>query len=389
MALHSARYNGVAAQSILDRYALSALTAQQWFSNAAANYWAFTLQNNATDGTQLWLYDARARSSADSYPDGTGNPGGNPTPIIGGAGGPVPLNQFALISNSFAEVNTNVTIDVTAPAAIVQGNLLVAFIQTGNNDQKAVNPPSDAWTLLAGVNGSSQYPCLTIWGAIATGSEPGTYTWTLTGGVTSAINVAMAQFSGNATGSFIDAGLAQAFATPVDSFTAQGITTTQPGDLVIGIWGCNLTPGATFTIAPGFTPLTPRAGYAFQYVWGFATFPQGNTGDQAATNTTPTGYSAGLVSFKAGASGSAPGQTIQRPLQSLQAVLPGLMTVSFGPNPLAIPGLVKWLPPSCFYDWVREAPIVVVQPQQSFSLAGIAPEKAAWADMTWLSIGQT
>ena len=386
MPLHSARYNGVTAQSILDRYALAELTGQQWFSNAAPQYWAFTLSNNATDGTQLWVYDARARSSANAYPDGTINPLGNTNPIIGGGGNTPPLNSFALVSNSFGETNTAAFITFSAPASIVAGNVLVALIQTGNNPYTAVNPPSADWQLMASISGTSLTPCLTIWTKIATGSEPGTYTWTLSGGVTSAINGAMAQFTGNDQGNFADSGLAEFNPSVTGSYVANGITTTQPKDLVVGVWGC-VDPGTgTITVPPGFTALTPRTGYAFKYSWGYATFPQGPTGDQTATQTDPTPYSAGMVAIKAGKQGNTSGQTVQVPTQSQTPVLPGLFTMSYSTSPLILPGLINWLPPVCFYDWAREAALAIVQPGQAYSLAGISPEKAAWSSITWLAI---
>lgn len=386
MPLHSARYNGVTAQSILDRYALAELTGQQWFSNATAQYWAFTLFNNATDGTMLWVYDARARSSATAYPDGTINPLGNTNPIIGGGGNTPPLNAFALVSTSHAEVNTNITITVNAPASIVAGNALVALVQTGNNSHKAVVAPSDAWQLLAYVDGTTVTPCLTIWALLAGASEPGTYIWTLTGGITSAINVGMAQFTGNLQGNFADSGLAEFYPTPTPNFLANGITTTQPADLVVGVWGC-VDPGTgVLAVPPGFTPIFNQAGYAFKYTWGYATFPQGATGDQTATTTAPTAYSAGLVAIKAGKQGNTSGQTVQVPTQSQTPVLPGLFTMSYSASPLILPGLINWLPPACFYDWAREAALAIVQPGQAYSLAGISPEKAAWGSVTWLSI---
>lgn len=387
MPLHSARYNGVTAQSILDRYALSELTAQQWFTNAAPQYWAFTLSNNATDGTQLWIYDARARSVGAGFPSGTINPNGNTNPIIGGGGNTPPLNQFALVSNSFGEINTSPFITFSAPASISAGNVLVALIQTGDNPYKAVNPPSADWQLMAFVIGTSLTPCLTIWAKLATGSEPGTYTWTLSSGITSAINGAIAQFTGNDTGNFADSGLAEFYGPPTANYVANGITTTQPGDLVVGVWGC-VDPGTgAITIPPGFTAITPRTGYAFKYAWGYATFPQGATGDQTATQSDPIGYSAGLVAIKAGKQGNTSGQTVQVPTQSQTPVLPGLFTMSYSPSPLILPGLINWLPPACDYDWAREAALAIVQPGQAYSLAGISPEEAAWASVTWLAIG--
>lgn len=389
MSLHSARYNGVAAQSILDRYALSALTAQQWFTSDDPQYWAFTLQNNATDGTQLWLYDARVRSSADSYPAGTGNPSGNPNPVVGGGGGGVTFNQFALVSELPTTVNTADHIDAAPPINLVEGNLLVAMIQCGNNPTKVVEPLEPGWVLICGVNGNAGFPMLAIFARIITASEPVAYTFLLTGGVTSAINADLVQFSGNTTGNAGDGGLCQGNVSNTNDMVAPGITTTQPGDLVVGAWGC-VDPGTgTITVPPGFNSLPAYAGYAFKWRMGWATFPQGPTGDQTANNTFATSWSAGLAAFRAGAPGSAPAQTLQKPIQSLQAVLPGLLQLNFGPDALALPGLVKWLPPQCFYDWAREAPIAVVQPQQSYSLAGISPEKAAWCDVTWLAIGQT
>lgn len=386
MPLHSARYNGVTAQSILDRYALAELTGQQWFSNATAQFWAFTLFNNATDGTMLWIYDARARSSGSAYPDGTINPLGNTNPIIGGGGNTPPLNAFAPVSNSFNETNTAAFLDVPAPASITAGNILVALIQVGTVPYKAVNPPSADWQLMAQIDGTSITPGLTIWAKLATGSEPGTYTWTLSGGITSAINGAIVQFTGNDQGNYFDSGLADFDPSPTLLFLANGITTTQPNDLVIGIWGCDLNPGGLLAVAPGFTALTPRNGYAFRYVWGYATFPQGPTGDQTASNTAAIGYSAGLVAIKAGKQGNTSGQTVQVPTQSQTPVLPGLFTMSYSTSPLILPGLINWLPPVCFYDWAREAALAIVQPGQAYSLAGISPEQAAWGSVTWLAI---
>ena len=79
------KYKGAVVQQTLDWYARIAQSAQQWFSSSTPAYWAFTLKNNANDGSSLWVYDAAVVSGA-AFPAGTGNPGGNPNAPAGASG---------------------------------------------------------------------------------------------------------------------------------------------------------------------------------------------------------------------------------------------------------------------------------------------------------------
>lgn len=380
------RYTGSVTQSILDYYAKSALSAQQWFSSADPAYWAFVLINNATDGTSLWVYDARASSqSANAYPAGTGNPGGNPNAQPGLAPGSGVATTWQLVSQSSNDSGSADTLVVPAPAALVPGNVLILGMFGTTLSAADFIPPDNTWLPGGAVSGNGASPGLASFAHIVTGSEPSNYT-VGSNGVTCQLGARITQFSGSVQPALIDGALGQVSLVNGTQLVAPGVFSAFPNDLVYCQWCVQDGPFDSFSLPPGFTDLgfLDPANHSMHdgYIPGV---PAGAIGPFTATNDT-TPWSALTTVFRAGFPGIAPGQTLSQPVNPLQPVLPGLLTLNFSTNPLGLFGPTEWVPPDYPFTWDREAPIAVIPPGWNFNLAGISPSKAAWGSITWLAL---
>jgi hypothetical protein len=380
------RYRGTVTQSILDWYAGRAQTAQQWFSNAAAQYWAFTLSNNSADGTRLWVYDAETVSGA-AFPAGTGNPSGNPSPIVGYQGSTIGIpSSYALINEAHQTINNAASIVITSPGSIVAGNLLLTYISSQNIAAGTVVPPDSTWILLKGINGTAINAMMTLWAKIAGASEPASYTWTLSGSPSVAIDADFYQFSGNANPGILDTSNIAFSAVSAPSAIAPAVTTTQPGDLIFCVWESPQPAGPFGTLA-GFTMGTNFVGYANQWRAGWFIAPsKGTFGPFANSTTNPTTWGALTVALKAATGGAAPAQTPSAPIQNTTPLVPGIVTLNFSLGAIGLAGITRWIPPASHFEWHREAPLAIIDPNVQFNLAGIAPENAAWGSLTWLAI---
>ena len=348
------RYRGTVTQSTLDWYAGRAQSAQQWFSQAAANYWAFTLNNNALDGTRLWVYDAEVVSGS-AFPSGTGNPSGNPNPIIGYQGNSIGVpTSWAFVNENPNTLNGVSSITAHSPGSIVAGNLLLTYLATENIALSTIVPPDLTWTLLAGRNGSASYPMISIWYKVAGASEPATWVWGLTGSPSVAMETDIFQFSGNANPGVIDNANTDASTLAATAIPAPALSTTQPGDLIFCVWTGD-SSGGNFTGPAGFHMLNGYAGYVNRWRSGWITAPSvGANGPFTATRSGATAWSALSISLRAAAAGATPAQTPAAPIQSVVPVSPGIVTLNFS--------------------------------QSAIGLAGISPENAAWGSLTWLAI---
>jgi hypothetical protein len=380
------RYKGNVTQSTLDWYAGRAQAAQQWFSNASPNYWAFTLNNNSADGTRLWIYDAEVLSGA-AFPAGTGNPGGNPAPIAGYQGDAFsPANPgWALISQSNASFGSGTSVSIGAPSSIVAGNLLLLSMASMGIPAAALTPPDVTWIRLGGIDGNASTAAIATFAHIATGAEPGSYTIG-TGGNTTDLSARIMQFSGVANPAVGDASRGVSSITGGTVLPAPGVFTNAPGDLVYCAWVVRDGPSNTFGYPPGFTSfsfLDPALHSMHDgYILGV---PQGNNGPFVATNAS-TAWSALTTTIKGSNPGNPPAQALAAPIQTVANLKPGIVTLNFSPSPISVGGITRWLPPASHFEWHREAPLAVIDPKTTFNLAGIAPENAAWGSITWLAI---
>jgi hypothetical protein len=381
-----ARYRGTVTQSILDWYAGRAQHAQQWFSNAAAQYWAFTLQDNSADFTRLWVYDAAVISSASAFPAGIANPFGNPnatagyTPQAGTPSSPV------FVSSNYSSGNNSTTVGVNAPASQVAGNLLVAVILMDGATAFGFTPPDSSWSPLAAVQGLTGTPGLAAFVRICAGSDPSTYTWTRASGIVQPYQIRIYQFSGVAAAAVTDAASPAVSAAIATNIPAPSVLLTSPGDLIFCTWASN-DLGQTFAVAPGFTSLNFQGDQGIRCLDAFTLVTNsGIAGPFVGTQSVAHAWTALTLAFKPLIPGTAPSQSLSGPVQNLTPLVPGILTLNYSPAPLSVGGIVKFLPPGCNYRWSREAPLAIIDPRSQFTLAGIAPEQAAWCDLRWLGI---
>ena len=377
------KYKGAVIQPPLDWYARIAQSATQWFTTPNASYWSFTLQNNANDGSSLWIYDAAVASGV-QFPSGTGNPSGNPNPPTGGAGGSGTLSTWAFVSQTNVGTNVGVvTQTVAKPANVVAGNLLVAVELCGNADPSVNSPPDSSWQVVTSVVGNATTSGLRVSVKIATASEPASYTWTGPGTI---IDLNILNFSGNANPGVIEGGTASFTLNSSGDQPTPSIFTTGPADMILCVATAPNSAGSAIGI-PGFTQLGAIKINPWQWAvsYKFNAAP-GVQGPFLFHFTQPFATSIALVSLKIGFTGIAPGQNLSQPIQTQSPVAPGLLTMQFESAPVGLSGVTKFLPPACDYRWSRDAPIAIIGPGLNFNLAGISPENAAWCDLTWLAL---
>lgn len=378
------KYKGAVIQPPLDWYARIAQSAQQWFTTSNPSYWAFSLQNNANDGSALWVYDV-AVSSGPAFPSGTGNPGGNPHPPTGGAGGTGVQSTWAFVSQTNATTNVGVTsMTVNIPANVIAGNVLVCILVVGNEDPANITPPDASWQVVTSVIGNATTTGMAILVKIATASEPASYTWTST--INRLIDLNLLNFSGNANPGIIDAGAASFTLSASADQPTPSLFTSGPADMILCVGTAPNSAGTAIGIA-GFNQLSALKPNPWQWAVSYKfNVPPGLQGPFLFHYTQPFTASIAIVALKVGFTGIAPGQNLSAPIMTQSPVGPGLLTMQFSSNPVGLSGVTKFLPPACDYRWSRDAPIAIIGPGLNLNLAGITPENAAWCDLTWLAL---
>jgi Bacterial Ig domain len=137
---------------------------------------------------------------------------------------------------------TATTLTIAAPAGVTPGHVLLAAVHV--RGQPAITPPS-GWVLVRQEqNGSNMRAA--VYYKVATGSEPGSYTWTFASSQAAAGGITA--WSGVSTTTPIDAHGGQVNASS-NTITAPSITTTTANTMLVGFFG----------IGPA-TMLTPPAG---------------------------------------------------------------------------------------------------------------------------------
>lgn len=380
------RYKGTVYQSILDWYAAQAMAAQQWFSNAAPNYWAFSLSNNATDGRRLWIYDGETVSGA-AFPSGTGNPAGNPNAQAGYQGSSGAAQIPVLISQTFAQANNVTSLSVPVPGAIVAGNMIVVVTVGGGFAASFMTAPDSTWTLLAHADGVSGGTSIAAFGHIATNSEPANWIFGCGNNPTSSIGAIATQFAGCVNPVAIDAAGGNVGAVASTTMVAPGLTLTTQGDLLVTAYTCRDAPSTVFTGDSSFTLVNSTVAYGNRIWVGYKVQPQsGSVGPFIGTQAPARTWGAISFTIKPSNTGAAPGQSLSAPIASVAPAQAGIFSLGFSTAPLALGGITRWIPPASHFEWHREAPLAVLQVGDQFNLAGISPENAAWGSLTWLAI---
>ena len=173
------------------------------------------------------------------------------------------------------------TIAVTKPAGTVSGDVMLASITVVSNASTVATPAG--WTLLlntnqTGTNTSRLYTFYLIAGA----TEPGSYTWTVSGTNIGAV-AAIASFSGvDISASPIDASAGQATASSL-THTAPSVTTTVAGDMLVTVH--EFASARTWTPPSGMTEIVDRASQA---KGGNGVSLEMNTESRAVTGATGT-----------------------------------------------------------------------------------------------------
>ena len=146
---------------------------------------------------------------------------------------------FRAGSSNIAESSTTIT--VTKPAGVVDGDVMVASLESSNTSGPTAAPAG--WTLLRSWGQSTVY-----WKVAS--SEPASYQWTY--GATANTVGAITAYSGVDTVNPVDVSATHSGAFPL---VMASMTTTQPAEMLIASWGGfrNASPTATWTPLLGMT----------------------------------------------------------------------------------------------------------------------------------------
>lgn len=366
----------------LDWWADRAFTAQQWFSSASAAFWAFTLSNNSSDGSRLWVYDAESLSQAAAFPNNTANPGGNPAASSGFVPQPGVTSTPALVTETRSGANGS-SPQANTPANLVVGNVLIALIVYNGGSAAQILPPDSSWTRLAGADSIAGTPCLAVFGHTVTGAEGAAIVFTTSGEGGTGFLVHYMQFSGVQTPVSADAAIGASNPSSVTAIPAPALALATAGDLLFCVWSSN-DFGQTISAPAGFTDTVQQQGSGVKYIDGQQIMPnKGTFGPFVTSQNVAHPYIVLSLALKAAVVASAPGQYLSAPIAVGAPLGPGVLTLNFSTAAIGFSGGVRWLPPATHFKWERDAPIAVIGGGQQFSLAGITPEQAAWASMTW------
>jgi hypothetical protein len=189
---------------------------------------------------------------------------------------------IAFVSGSSAGPGGGVTaVTVNAPASIVAGNLLVAFV---------AHAGASGWSGPAGwtKNAESADHYLSCWNKTATGSEPSSYTWTVTGTSNFAAGVIL-QYSG-ATG--FDGTVTAPNRVTSTTYTASSVSPTTATDMWIVAAADTGGWSDVASIPSGFTARN-SANSGFASIYSFEKILASSSATGTAAGTWTGGGSAG------------------------------------------------------------------------------------------------
>lgn len=206
--------------------------------------------------------------------------------VYSGATDQLSVPAPVLVSTSAAQAGNTGTLTINAPAGIVTGNLLLAFV--GGSAQAAPGAPS-GWTLagsrlVGAVGGMGMYT------KTATGSEPASYAFTSTAWMGGCIQQWAVPASVDVFGT--NGGDTTGTTATVPSIT----TTVSNDDWILAVWDGNI--GAVYTAPAGFVDAGhARTGNQSSIYTFYQSVPAGATGQASLTASGATsyiGFSAGL-----------------------------------------------------------------------------------------------
>src|SRR5689334_4227267 len=124
---------------------------------------------------------------------------------------------------------------VTRPSSVAAGHVLVAVVEAGVTAGTPIGTPT-GWVLIRRDSNAPGYSALTqaLYYKVAGPSEPTTYTWSLPS--PAAITGGMLDFAGLNTSTPVDAH-GGSFKPAARSVSAPSVTTTAPGDVIVGFFG--------------------------------------------------------------------------------------------------------------------------------------------------------
>jgi hypothetical protein len=197
---------------------------------------------------------------------------------------------FVSASNKVSGTATTV---VNAPASISSGNVLICIID--GNASATFTASSSGWTLVSSQAVNGVAGCYGIYYKIATGSEPSTYSWTVTGGGYYQFHIL--QFSGNASSSPIDGTPSfTAYSTATTSYVCPSVTVSTTGEMLVCFAAARyVTSGIppTFSTPSGMSVAeTNAATTTFQtnlVSWYVAAPSSGGTGTNTSTLSSALG----------------------------------------------------------------------------------------------------
>jgi hypothetical protein len=187
------------------------------------------------------------------------------------------------VTVGLAAVQPSVT--MTAPASIVSGNTLVAFVNSAGATGATTGP--SGWTKKAEATDFT----ISVWTKTATGAEPGTYQWTFSG--TGFGCGAILQYHPFSTGGTDGTPLCTVQASGT-SFTIPSVTPTRNNDVWVSCV-VGLTSGHTPATPAGLTLRDNGVLASHQSVY---TFEQQRT-DTSATGTATANWTGGSTFYSA------------------------------------------------------------------------------------------
>jgi hypothetical protein len=159
-----------------------------------------------------------------------------------------------------ATASARITID--RPQGTQAGDVLVSCIATNGANLTASGAPA-GWTRVAAVTTASN-PRVYGYYRVATASEPASYTWALSSSVASSGGIA--RYAGVNTAQPVAAGVQTASGAAATSGAVPGVTTVDPGSMVVGCMGTNTSATTvTMTSPAGLTEVWDLGGKRQDY----------------------------------------------------------------------------------------------------------------------------
>lgn len=181
------------------------------------------------------------------------------------------------------------TVVINAPATIAEGNVLVASIRAASAGTQITTTAPDGWVEISQL--ATATLSSSMWRKVATGSEPGTYTFTYSAAASGRAG-GITQWFGVDTTTPIDVAASQNSDTSATA-TATGITTVTDGTMLLAHYATG--GNVTFTAPSGMTEQW-IAGRGSLFTGGQAT--AGASGDKDAALSASSFYIAILAALR-------------------------------------------------------------------------------------------